>query len=167
MRVLCVAEKPSIAKSVAQILSGGQYTTVSIRCSGVASHTCSDFGKRNTSSQYIKNYDFDYPQTRSQYTVTAVAGHLMNQDFSSTFKSWNGCDPFSLFEAPIEVTVAADKKDIEKNLQLESRRAQTLMIWTDCDREGEHIGYEVVTVCRRANARITVKRARFSAIIAP
>ena len=31
MRVLCVAEKPSIAKSIAQILSGGQYTTVSMK----------------------------------------------------------------------------------------------------------------------------------------
>jgi DNA topoisomerase IA len=29
-RVLCVAEKPSIAKSVSNILSGGQYTTVSM-----------------------------------------------------------------------------------------------------------------------------------------
>lgn len=29
MKVLCVAEKPSIAKSVAQILSGGRYETVS------------------------------------------------------------------------------------------------------------------------------------------
>lgn len=29
MRVLCVAEKPSIAKSISQILSGGQFTTVS------------------------------------------------------------------------------------------------------------------------------------------
>lgn len=30
MKVLCVAEKPSIAKSVAQILSGGRYDTVSV-----------------------------------------------------------------------------------------------------------------------------------------
>lgn len=29
MRVLCVAEKPSIAKSITQILSGGRYETVS------------------------------------------------------------------------------------------------------------------------------------------
>ena len=28
MRVLCVAEKPSIARSISQILSGGQLTTV-------------------------------------------------------------------------------------------------------------------------------------------
>lgn len=40
------------------------------------------------------------------------------------------------------------------------------MIWTDCDREGEHIGSEVAQVCRKANPRIIVKRARFSAIIA-
>lgn len=29
MRVLCVAEKPSIAKSITQILSGGQFNTAS------------------------------------------------------------------------------------------------------------------------------------------
>jgi len=41
-----------------------------------------------------------------------------------------------------------------------------LMIWTDCDREGEHIGSEIASVCRRAKRNIIVKRARFSAIIA-
>lgn len=41
-----------------------------------------------------------------------------------------------------------------------------LMIWTDCDREGENIGEEVASVCRKANRNITVRRARFSAIIA-
>jgi reverse gyrase len=48
----------------------------------------------------------------------------------------------------------------------EARRADRLMIWTDCDREGEHIGSEIASVCRRSNPRIIVKRARFSAIIA-
>ena len=41
-----------------------------------------------------------------------------------------------------------------------------LMIWTDCDREGEHIGSEMEAVCKRAKRNIQVKRARFSAIIA-
>ena len=40
------------------------------------------------------------------------------------------------------------------------------MIWTDCDREGEHIGMEIVNVCRKVKPNIRVKRARFSAIIA-
>jgi DNA topoisomerase-3 len=55
---------------------------------------------------------------------------------------------------------------IERNLLNEARRADELMIWTDCDREGEHIGSEVAAVCRKANPRIRITRARFSAIIA-
>lgn len=57
-------------------------------------------------------------------------------------------------------------RQVERNLQNEARNADLLMIWTDCDREGEHIGSEVAGVCRRANRAIRVKRARFSAIIA-
>lgn len=39
------------------------------------------------------------------------------------------------------------------------------MIWTDCDREGEHIGSEIVGVVTQVNSRIKISRARFSAII--
>jgi DNA topoisomerase-3 len=42
--------------------------------------------------------------------------------------------------------------------------ADQVMIWTDCDREGENIGSEIADVCRRNNARITVYRARFSSV---
>ncbi|KAJ1309638.1 hypothetical protein OPQ81_006405 [Rhizoctonia solani] len=147
MRVLCVAEKPSIAKSVAQILSGGQFTT------------------RNTQSPYHKNYDFYYAKTGDNYTMTAVSGHLTEKDFGAALRSWNSCDPFQLFDAPIETRVSKDGERIERNLLSEARGAQMLMIWTDCDREGENIGAEVEAVCLRSNPRIRVKRARFSAII--
>ncbi|GLB36997.1 putative introduces a single-strand break via transesterification at a target site in duplex DNA [Lyophyllum shimeji] len=148
MRVLCVAEKPSISKAISQILSGGQFTT------------------HGTRSQYIKNYEFNYPQTNSFFVVTCVTGHLTGSDFPDTHRKWNSCDAFELFDAPIETKVAADNKAIEENLLNQARRADTLMIWTDCDREGEHIGLEIVRVCRRAKRNIVVKRARFSAIIA-
>ncbi|KAF8893540.1 prokaryotic type I DNA topoisomerase, partial [Infundibulicybe gibba] len=138
MRVLCVAEKPSISKSIAQILSGGQFTT------------------HGTASNFIKNYEFDYPYTRSFYTVTCVAGHLTSQDFTEAHRKWNSCDAFALFDAPVETQIPKDKKAIE----------HMVMIWTDCDREGEHIGLEVVRVCQKAKRNIIVKRARFSAIIA-
>lgn len=39
------------------------------------------------------------------------------------------------------------------------------MIWTDCDREGEHIGSEIVDVVRQVKPQIRVTRAKFSAII--
>ncbi|THH02191.1 hypothetical protein EW145_g6782 [Phellinidium pouzarii] len=147
MRVLCVAEKPSIARSITGILSGGQYET------------------RTTRNKFIKNFDFDYPQTRAMFTVTAVSGHLMEHDFDDAHRAWSACDPFALFDAPVEARVAPGSKTIEENLRAEARHADELMIWTDCDREGENIGAEVARVCRKANARIRVTRARFSAII--
>ncbi|KAK9894947.1 prokaryotic type I DNA topoisomerase, partial [Cystobasidium minutum MCA 4210] len=154
MRVLCVAEKPSVAKSIAGILSGGQYQS------------------RNTSVGWIKNMDFSY-QLRPgapyvDFTVTAVAGHLTSSDFTEQHRKWNSCDPFELFDAPIRIFTSTDNNmpGIERNLLNEARRADELMIWTDCDREGEHIGMEVANVCRRAKPNIKVTRARFSAIIA-
>ncbi|KAG6840476.1 hypothetical protein C0991_006459 [Blastosporella zonata] len=114
----------------------------------------------------IQNYEFDYPQTNSFFTVTCVTGHLTGNDFPDSHRKWNSCDAFDLFDAPVETFVPSDKKPIEDNLIAQARRADTLMIWTDCDREGEHIGMEIVNVCRRVKRNITVKRARFSAIIA-
>jgi DNA topoisomerase-3 len=71
-----------------------------------------------------------------------------------------------LFDVPIETKISTESKTIERNLKNEARGADMLMIWTDCDREGEHIGSEIATVCQKAKRNIIVKRARFSAIIA-
>ncbi|KAH8916977.1 prokaryotic type I DNA topoisomerase, partial [Atractiella rhizophila] len=151
MRVLCVAEKPSVAKSVSQILSADSARS------------------RDSPVRYIKNWDFQYRlpgvEGWADFTMTSVAGHLTETDFEQEYRGWHGCEPFALFEAPIKREVSKDHKGTERNLLNEARHAQRLMIWTDCDREGEHIGSEIVTVCRRANRDILVQRARFSAII--
>ena len=39
-----------------------------------------------------------------------------------------------------------------------------MIIWTDCDREGENIGFEIVDVVQAVNRNIRVCRARFSEI---
>ena len=121
--------------------------------------------QRNSPNKYVKNYDFDYPQLNSQFTVTSVIGHLLEQDFDANY-GWQACDPFALFDAPIITKVKKDNEGIARNLKTEARRAQTLMIWTDCDREGENIGAEIMGVCREVKRDINVRRARFSAIIA-
>jgi DNA topoisomerase-3 len=56
------------------------------------------------------------------------------------------------------------KRPIASNIESQARGARALFIWTDCDREGEHIGSEVRTEALKGNGRLEVKRARFSNI---
>lgn len=55
-----------------------------------------------------------------------------------------------------------DKQPIADNIAQQARYAKVLFIWTDCDREGEHIGTEIREEALRGNSRIEVKRAKFS-----
>lgn len=62
----------------------------------------------------------------------------------------------------ISSNLSKDKKTIAQNLESQARYAQALVIWTDCDREGEHIGNEIVEAARKGKPGIQVLRARFS-----
>lgn len=112
--------------------------------------------------------------------MTCVTGHLTNVEFTAAHKNWSFPPPETLFNAPIVtsvhevsfitppfqnvciITLSKDKKAIAKNLEEQAKYAQLLVIWTDCDREGEHIGQEIVDAARRGKPGITVKRAKFS-----
>ncbi|RPA99810.1 prokaryotic type I DNA topoisomerase [Choiromyces venosus 120613-1] len=150
-RILCVAEKPSIAKAVAGHLSGGAIRNV-----------------RNTGNKYIKNYDFTYrfprPWGECNVTMTSVVGHTISWDFADGFRKWKDCPPSALFEAATKQFVSPEHKDVAANISSEARNAQALYIWTDCDREGEYIGTEVMDLAKKTNPRIEVKRAKFSNI---
>ena len=37
---------------------------------------------------------------------------------------------------------------LQKTLEREVRGCDSLVIWTDGDREGENIGYEIIDVCK-------------------
>ncbi|KAI8915780.1 DNA topoisomerase, partial [Gorgonomyces haynaldii] len=147
-RILCVAEKPSISKAIAAILSDGQFTT------------------KQTKSKFIKNYEFECRHQNQDATMvmTCVSGHLTSMEFDQQYKLWKEQTTQELFHAPVHVQVAEDMKAIEHNLIQEAKYSQMLVIWTDCDLEGEHIGSEIVSVCRKVNPRIIVKRARFSIV---
>jgi DNA topoisomerase-3 len=149
MNILCVAEKPSISKTVAQILSGGTMETCSTR------------------NQYIKNYKFNaMSQSRQcQLTMTALLGHLTEYQFESpNLKTWNSATNELIFHAKIIKKVKDDMKALETNLKNLARTCQMLVIWTDCDREGENIGAEVASVCQSVNPNIIIKRAKFSVV---
>eukprot|EP00667_Euglena_gracilis_P005722 EG_transcript_5767 len=145
---LNVAEKPSVAKAVAEILSRGH------------------FRRRPGISQYNAVFEFEAPVRGVQVRmlVTSVSGHLMNCEFPEDFKKWESCPPLALFDAPVVKFVTAESEPIKQTLERESRAATHLVCWLDCDREGENISFEVIQVCRAANPRLQVLRAHFSSI---
>ncbi|XP_011011406.1 PREDICTED: DNA topoisomerase 3-alpha-like isoform X1 [Populus euphratica] len=149
IKVLNVAEKPSVAKSVATILSRNQLRV------------------RDGRSRYNKIFEFNYSINGQQchMLVTSVTGHLMEVEFEDRFRKWHSCDPADLYTAPIRKYVPEDKLDIKRTLEEEARRCHWLVLWLDCDREGENIAFEVMTVCKGVNRNLTIRRARFSALI--
>lgn len=68
----------------------------------------------------------------------------------------------ALFSSSGWLTISQDKKAIAQNLADQAKYARLLVIWTDCDREGEHIGQEIVDAAKKGNSSILVKRAKFS-----
>ncbi|KAG8383914.1 hypothetical protein BUALT_Bualt04G0063600 [Buddleja alternifolia] len=153
LRALNVAEKPSVAKAVSGILSKNP--------------SSGGLRVRDGRSRYNKIFEFNYALHNQQFhmSFTSVTGHLMELEFDDRYRKWHSCDPLDLYNAPVKKFVPQDKSEIEKTLEEEARKCQWLILWLDCDREGENIAFEVVEVCTRANRNLNIWRARFSALI--
>lgn len=151
LRVLNVAEKNDAAKGIAEILSNGRSQ------------------RREGFSKFNKIYEFDFNiqlfnACAVRMVITSVSGHLLNMDFGGAYRKWQGTPILTLFDAPIEKICEQNMEPIRRTLISEAKKAQHLIIWTDCDREGENIGFEIIEVCQEANRRLVVHRARFSEI---
>ncbi|CAF1087006.1 unnamed protein product [Rotaria sordida] len=159
-RVLNVAEKNDAAKSLARLLSKNSASM------------------REGFSRFNKIYEFNYQlfNQPAQMIFTSVSGHIMNSDFTAAHNSWYEkkmfitnadkaqVDPVVLFDAPVQKKITDRAADIEKTIKREIIKCQTLIIWTDCDREGENIGYEIINLCRPLKTGLKIYRARFSEI---
>jgi len=93
--------------------------------------------------------------------VTSVCGHLMTIDFADKTQ-WR-VNAAHCFEDRIVESVIKGSEDIYQNLAHEAQRVQLVVVWTDCDREGEAIGAEIVRACQSTNPAVAIRRARFSA----
>lgn len=99
--------------------------------------------QRNTQNQYIKNYDFSYRlppnPAHHDFTVTAVLGHLTEGVLPEETKSWQGCDPFILFDAPITHQVDPVRSPSPRSScgPLEINRTETLWHRTQPPQRGE------------------------------
>ncbi|KAG5859919.1 topoisomerase IA [Encephalitozoon hellem] len=140
MRILNVAEKPSVARSISSILS-------------------KEISVRRGLHQYCPNIQFDYGD---QMIFTSVLGHLLSSDFERKSR-WDEIDPEMLFTERIVKFVHPDFAKIKENIEREALRSDMVVIWTDCDREGENIGRQIRDIVLKVK-KIDVKRARFSGI---
>lgn len=58
-----------------------------------------------------------------------------------------------LAHSPPQTQVGKNKDGLAKTLKKEARGCQRLVLWLDCDLEGENIAHEVMGVCLEANPR--------------
>ncbi|KAJ7962641.1 DNA topoisomerase [Quillaja saponaria] len=103
INVLNVAEKPSVAKSVATILSRNQGLRI-----------------REGRSRYNKIFEFSYSirgQPCHMLVTTSVTGHLMELEFRRALPKWHSCDPAELYHAPVRKYVPEDKKGYQENIR--------------------------------------------------
>ncbi|XP_011293504.1 DNA topoisomerase 3-alpha isoform X2 [Musca domestica] len=148
MKYLNVAEKNDAAKTIAGQLSNGTAR------------------RREGYSVYNKIYEFEatVKGTKCKMVMTSVSGHLLQLEFLNSYRNWQNVDPESLFDAPIRKGCNEQYQPIKRTIEREVRSCQGLIIWTDCDREGENIGFEIIDVCRAIKPNIVVYRAIFSEI---
>lgn len=151
MKVLNVAEKNDAAKNISFFLSNGSSR------------------RREGQSKYNKIYEFECMVRGQQckMMMTSVSGHLLNYEFIGTYKKWTACSPETLFDAPVVKMCPQEFEPIKRTLENEARSCRMLIIWTDCDREGENIGFEIINTCTSVNPNLDIYRAKFSEITGP
>ncbi|XP_042721854.1 DNA topoisomerase 3-beta-1 [Lagopus leucura] len=152
--VLMVAEKPSLAQSIAKILSRGSMSS----------------RKGLNGACSVHEYSGSFIGQSARFKMTSVCGHVMTLDFIGKYNSWDKVDPAELFsKAPTEKKEANPKLTMVKFLQVEGRGCDCIVLWLDCDKEGENICFEVLDAVlpvmnKPPSTERTVYRAKFSSI---
>lgn len=149
MSILCVAEKPSIANGLSKLLG----------------HPCSSPLYGGKQRLPVHENEGDFKGRRVRFRITSVAGHVCTLDFPPQYQNWTTTEPRTLFGAP--VVKKADHK-IHKHLHEVSKGCDAVILFLDCDREGENICFEVLDIVQPHLKGFAggkrVYRARFSAL---
>ena len=72
---------------------------------------------------------------------------LYNRDFPMEFQDRRS-DSLKLFDAPTVRKLDRQSRIVAKHLQSVSRGIDFIVLWLDCDKEGENICFEVLDICR-------------------
>ncbi|CAD5215795.1 unnamed protein product [Bursaphelenchus xylophilus] len=153
MKVLMVAEKPILAEAIGKILSDGRY----------------QHRKGKNGICPVIEYSSLFMGRPADFKVTSTCGHVMGIDFPAKYNNWNRTDPAQLFDCPTERNEANPKMKMVMHLANEAKGCDCLVLWLDCDKEGENICFEVIDACKdklkfSGDIMSIVYRAKFSAI---
>jgi DNA topoisomerase III len=103
-----------------------------------------------------------------RFKMTSVCGHVMSLDFPGFYNSWDRVDPVELFNCPTEKKEATAKLRMPAFLSQEAKGCSYLVLWLDCDKEGENICFEVMDAVQGNIQNVfsseVTYRAKFSAI---
>lgn len=83
--VLMVAEKPSLAQSLAKILSNGNMNT----------------RKGSNGACSIHDYTGKFNGETVHFKMTSVCGHVLGVDFPGKYNNWDKVDPVSELQVQI------------------------------------------------------------------
>lgn len=164
--VLNIAEKPSVARALAAAFNRvpeAQDGGMRREAAQIFTHNNVRFPDIFTQAQQGRAVGPSAPHTM---ITTSVRGHLATTDFPEQY-GWKSVDPIELFTAPLETIYKDDMKPLQTMLTRLSKNVHAVILWLDCDREGEAIADEVMQVCLESNPRLQpyVYRAKFSTVL--
>jgi DNA topoisomerase-1 len=121
-------------------------------------------GKPREESFYKVPY-YLFSDGAGQDTVAVgLKGHVLQVEFPPEYADWRKVEPSALIDAPLIKGEMA--KAVIRAVRKLAKEADSLIIATDYDREGELIGLEALEIAGDENEKLirSARRARFSAL---
>src|SRR5215211_4181258 len=148
---LIITEKNNSAKKIAEILSGG--------------------AAKADATYKVPFYTWN--DSEGDHMTVGLKGHVMGVAFPEGYSNWQETDLHDLIDAPL--VVEPTDKNVVKAVKKLAKEADSIVIATDFDREGELIGLEALREMLSVNPGLvdgeltdsntpTVLRARYSAL---
>src|ERR671919_2995703 len=127
---LIITEKNNSAKKIAEILSGG--------------------GAKADATYKVPFYTWS--DGEGDQMSVGLKGHVMGVAFPEGYSNWQETDLHELIDA--ELVPEPTDKNVVKAVRKLAKEADSVVIATDYDREGELIGLEALTEALEANPAI-------------
>lgn len=143
MRKLVICEKNNAATRIAYLLSEG---------------------KQKRLSHYKLPY-FEFKRGDHEYSVLGLRGHIVEFDYPKKYNNWSKVDEDELIDVEPEKNVTEGR--IVSLLKKKGSWADSVIVATDYDREGELIGLEAVRILQEEHPELEIKRAKFSSLSKP